>query len=164
MTEAQRPDRDEDAVMRFVERFALDLADSGVPRMAARVFASLLVADGGKRTAAELADLLSISPAAVSGAVRYLVQVRLVAREREPGQRRDHYRVHDDMWYENVTQRDQELGKWERTLTDGAEAVGLDSPAGARLDETRRFFAFLRRELPALMEKWRGQRLESRDD
>ena len=41
-------------------------------RMPARAFAAILAADDGRRTAAELAELLEVSPAAVSGAVRYL--------------------------------------------------------------------------------------------
>lgn len=150
--------RDENAVARFVERFALDLVDSGVPRMAARVFAGILIADDGRRTAAELSDSLGVSPAAVSGAVRYLAQVRLVVREREPGERRDHYRVLDDLWYESVMNRDELLAGWEKTLAEGVAAVGVDTPAGRRLDETRRFFDFLRAEVPLLMDKWRAQR------
>jgi len=47
--------------------------------MAVRVFVALLVSDDGRRTAAELAEMLRVSPAAVSNAVRYLQQVRLVA-------------------------------------------------------------------------------------
>lgn len=52
--------------------------------MPARVFTALLVADDGKLTVAELAEMLQVSPAAVSNAVRYLQQTRLV--EREPGE------------------------------------------------------------------------------
>lgn len=33
--------------------------------------------------------------------------------------------------------------------------MGPDSPAGRRLDETYRFFAFLREELEQAMAKWR---------
>ncbi|RCW46668.1 MarR family protein [Halopolyspora algeriensis] len=154
--------RDEDAVARFVERFALELADGGVPRMAARVFTYLLVSDDGKRTAGELAESLQVSPAAISGAVRYLTQVGLVTREREPGQRRDRYRVHDDTWYESFAQRDEQLGRWERTIHDGVRALGADSPAGRRIAETGEFFGFLRRELPVLMEKWRQRRAAGR--
>lgn len=150
--------READAVPRFVERFALDLTGAGVPRMAARVFASLLVADEGRRTAGELAEVLDVSPAAVSGAVRYLVQIKLVARERSPGERRDHYRVIDDLWYASIMNRDAELMSWERTLADGVIAVGADTRAGLRLDETRQFFEFLRGEIPELMQKWRRQR------
>ena len=61
--------RDGAAVRRFIERFALDLADAGMPRMPARVFAAILSAEDGRCTAAELAQLLRVSPAAVSGAL-----------------------------------------------------------------------------------------------
>ncbi|MGH8907657.1 MAG: GbsR/MarR family transcriptional regulator [Egibacteraceae bacterium] len=155
MAEESGAVRDGEAVGRFVERFALMLSESGWPRMAARVFVGILIADDGRRTAAELADLLQVSPAAISGAVRHLTQVGLVTREREPGQRRDHYRVDDSLWYEAVMRRDEMLARWDQALRDGTEAVGAGTPAGARLDETRRFFAHLRRELPRLMDEWR---------
>ena len=146
--------RDEDAVRRFIERFALDLAEAGMARMPARVFAALLANDDGRLTAAELAELLRVSPAAISGAVRYLTQIGMVSRGREPGERRDHYQVSGDMWYEVVARRDQLLARWEQDLQDGIKAVGSDTPAGARLEENRRFFEFLRHEGPRVMARW----------
>ena len=89
--------RDGAAVQRFIERFALDLAASGMPRMPARVFAGLLSTDSGSLTAGELAGLLQVSPASISGAVRYLEQLNLIVRQREPGSRRDHYAVDEDV-------------------------------------------------------------------
>ena len=59
--------RDEEAVRLFVERFAAALAESGLQRMPARVFAALQATDTGRLTAAELAEILQVSPAAVSG-------------------------------------------------------------------------------------------------
>lgn len=156
--------RDEAAVSRFVEWFALTLAEAGFPRMAARVFVGILIADDGRRTAAELAELLQVSPAAVSGGVRYLVQVGLAVREREPGQRRDHYRVHDDLWYEAITREGEMFARWEKGLADGVEALDPSTPAGARVDDTRKFFAFMRGEFPQLMTKWRARRSASAAD
>jgi DNA-binding transcriptional regulator GbsR (MarR family) len=153
--------RDEEAVMRFVERCALTLTEAGVPRMPARVFVALLVSDDGRRTAAELAEMLKVSPAAVSNAVRYLQQVRMAVREREPGERRDHYRLYNDTWYEAVTQREEMLRRWQEDMRDGIQAVGADTPAGRRLEETRRFYAFLLEEMPQLMERWRKLRSAS---
>ncbi|HEY6418200.1 MAG TPA: MarR family transcriptional regulator [Candidatus Binataceae bacterium] len=150
--------RDPAAVGRFVERSALNLSEAGFPRMTARVFVGILIAADGRRTASELAHLLRVSPAAISGAVRYLAQVGLVGREREPGQRRDHYRVFDDMWYEAFTRREQLFTRWEQGLREGIEAVGRDTAAGARLDETRRFFGFIHGEFPRLMDRWRKLR------
>lgn len=94
--------RDDAAVRRFVERFASILVESGIPRMPARVFAALLTTDSGSLTAAGLAEMLHVSPAAISGAVRYLSQVSLVTREREPGSRRDHYRLYDEVLLEII--------------------------------------------------------------
>ncbi|MGH9117656.1 MAG: GbsR/MarR family transcriptional regulator [Acidimicrobiales bacterium] len=150
--------RDHEAVRRFVERFALNLFEAGVPRMPARVFAALLASDAGRLTAAELAERLDVSPAAISGAVRYLIQVRLVVREREPGARRDDYRVHADTWYDSMLRREELLVRWEHDLADGVRAVGADTPAGVRLEETRRFFVFLDEEVPKLLERWRTRR------
>jgi predicted transcriptional regulator len=147
-----------DEVLRFVERFASVLEESGMPRMPARVFAALLATDDGRATAAELSDGLRVSAAAVSGAVRYLIQTSLISREREPGSRRDVYRLHDDEWYEAIYRREAVLARWRRAVLDGVEAVGPDSPAGARLRDTAEFFAFLETEMPALLERWRASR------
>ena len=154
--------RDEEAVRRFIERFALTLTESGMARMPARAFAAILTADDGRCTAADLAGLLGVSPAAVSGAVRYLIQLRLVRREREPGKRRDHYRISSDTWYEAVTGREEMIARWEQDLEDGVKAVGPGSPAGDRLEETRAFFAYFRQALEQAVLDWRELRAAGR--
>ncbi|MEU3061914.1 MarR family transcriptional regulator [Streptomyces subrutilus] len=151
--------RDEEAVSRFVERFAAQLNEAGMQRMAARVFAQLLASDGGAMTSAELGEALRISPAAVSGAVAYLTQVNMVSREREPGSRRDRYVLHNELWYETFTRRDQILTLWEKTLRDGAAGVGAATPAGARIAETAAFFAFMQSELVGMMDRWRAHKV-----
>ncbi|MET9595115.1 MarR family transcriptional regulator [Streptomyces sp. NPDC006516] len=150
--------RDEEAVARFVERFAADMAEAGMQRMAARVFAALLAADDGSMTSADLGRQLQISPAAVSGAISYLSQVNMVGRERDPGSRRDRYRLHEEVWYATLAGRDQVMTRWERTLRDGARSLGEDTPAGARLTETAEFFEFLQEELLGILKRWRESR------
>ncbi len=146
--------RDEPGVRAFIERFASALVDGGMQRMAARVFAALLAADSGRCTAAELGAILQASPAAISGAVRYLEHVSLASRERDPGTRRDVYRVNNDVWYRVSVSRDRMLSQFIATLTDGIDAVGPQSPAGQRLLETRSFMAYLLRELPQILDRW----------
>ena len=99
-----------------------------------------------------------MSPAAISGTVRYLTHVGLLVRGREPGARRDHYAVRDDFWYGMYTARSASMTAWEEVLAQGANAVGQDSPAGRRLDETREFFAFYREEVAKIMERWECRR------
>ena len=142
-------------VERFVERFALLLAEAGLGRMPSRVFGALLVTEDGKLTAGELAERLKVSPAAISGAVRYLVQVGLAVRRRDPGERRDHYEVTDDLWFEVYANRDAQFKAWSEVMSEGVAAVGPETKAGWRLETSRQFFEFLREQMPELMRKWR---------
>jgi len=154
--------RDPAVISRFIERFAQVMVEAGMPRIASRIFVALLAADSGRLTAAELAEQLRASPAAISGGVRYLTQLNLVRRERDPGSRRDHYRVDDDVWYQTITQRDQLLARWAASLREGADVLGPDSPAGARFAETVEFFEFLQKELRLMTERWHAYRAETR--
>ncbi|MFE3737919.1 GbsR/MarR family transcriptional regulator [Streptomyces sp. NPDC059134] len=156
------PSRNEEAVARFVERFAAEMTEAGMQRTASRVFAALLSSDDASLTSAELSERLGISPAAVSGAIRYLVQVGLAGRERDPGSRRDRYRVHNEVWYTTFAQRDAVLMRWENALRDGADSLGRDTPAGARLAETVEFFEFVQEELATMMDRWRARQEERR--
>ncbi|MET7289842.1 MarR family transcriptional regulator [Streptomyces sp. NPDC005573] len=150
--------RDEQAVSKFVESFAAQLVEAGMQRMPARIFAALLSSDAGSLTSAELGEQLQVSPAAVSGAVRYLAQQHMVAREREPGSRRERYRVHSNQWYEALTNREAVLKRWESALRDGVTSLGADTPAGRRMAETLAFFEFVDGEIAAMMERWRVHR------
>jgi DNA-binding transcriptional regulator GbsR (MarR family) len=151
-------ERDQEAVHRFIERFASALMDAGMPRMPSRVFVALLASDSGRLTAAELAERLHVSPAAISGALRYLMQVNVLTRERRPGSRRDHYRLLDDTWYEMTLRREQVMARWISAGREGIEVLGPDTPAGARMAESVAFFEFVRAELPALIDRWRERR------
>ena len=155
---AARTRRDDHASARFVERFAGDLIDAGMPGMPARVFAALLASEDGSLTATQLAEVLHSSPASISNAVRYLMQVSMIRREREPGSRRQRYRVDDNAWYEGLLQREQLLARWIATLDQGLGAVGPATPAGHRLGESRDFLVYLADEMPKLLARWRADR------
>ncbi len=148
----------EEAVSRFVERFAAEMTAAGMQRMGSRVFAALLASETASMTSAELAGQLRISPAAVSGAIRYLTQVGMVSRERDPGTRRERYVLHNELWYETFTRRDQTLTRWEKVLDEGAVTLGTDSAAGRRIAETAEFFAFLHGEMFGIMDRWRAHK------
>ena len=158
MAEPSAARRDPEAVSQFVEGFAAQLVEAGMQRMPARVFAALLASDSGAMTSAELGEQLQVSPAAVSGAVRYLAQQHMVSREREPGSRRERYRVHSNQWYEALTNRDAVLKRWELALRAGVDSLGSTTPAGRRLSETLAFFEFIDGEVAAMMERWRAHR------
>jgi DNA-binding transcriptional regulator GbsR (MarR family) len=151
----------DDATGRVIARLAAMLTDAGFPRMPARVFVALLCTDSGRLTASELATAVQGSAGAVSGAVRYLVSIGLVDREHLPGSRKDLFRVRPDAWHAALVRRDAMVHRFTSTLADGVAALGPDTPAGQRLAETRDFFAFWQREMPALLERWEAHRSAS---
>ena len=155
MTEDQR---DAAAVSAFVERFSSVLVDGGFQRMAARVFVTLLASEEAALTAAELAERLRVSPAAISGAVRYLLQLELISRDREPGSRRDIFRVDEDVWANVVERQIGRVVKWRVQLEAGVVAVGPGTAAADRLADMIEFFEFIDDEMPNLMRRWRERR------
>lgn len=150
--------RDEEAVRRFVERMAALLADWGFPRMAGRVLLAMMAADEDGLTAAELAARTEASPAAISGALRYLTQLHMVVREPVPGSRRDRYRLPEDVWYE-VGLGEMPLLKALGDLADGAVWAlgGPTTKSGARMDRMRQFYEFMREQMPVLLDRWRAE-------
>ena len=143
----------------FVERLGSALTDAGMPRLPARVFAALLSAEDGRMTSAELASVLDVSPAGVSGAVGYLGQLRMLHREREPGSRRDVYVVRDEAWHDAIMGVHRTYAPIQAAILSGVSAVGGRRPrAGERLAESAAFLDFLAGEMTALAERWDRQR------
>ena len=151
----------DDALFGYIERFASVLVTAGFPPMPARVFVALLVTDSGRLTAAELAQMLRISPAAVSGAVRYLIQIGLVHKERVPGSRRDYYRMPGNMWDDMIRMRDQVMSRWTALVREGIDLVGAGTPAGMRMAEQAAFLDFATKELGQILSRWQEYRASS---
>jgi MarR family len=155
-------ERDEEQVRVFVENMAMFLGDWGFPRMAGRVLMTLTAADEGRLTAGELASRLGVSAAAISGAVRYLQQLRLVVRSPVPGSRSDVYEVPEDSWFAAGIVKGGLYRKLADLSSQGVEAVGGEG-AGAgsrRIAEMRDFFLFLDREVAGLLKQWLAERRE----
>jgi DNA-binding transcriptional regulator GbsR (MarR family) len=142
----------------FVEAFALELHQSGMQRMAARVFATLLVAPENGYTAKEIGDVLEVSAAAVSGATTYLTRMGLAVRRRVPGERVDRYDVLGTTWAEAMTSETKMINTLTTHLERGLENVPSGSAAHQRLDGTRDFFVYMAEELPKVVERWHASR------
>jgi len=160
MPKPAEPGRDDDAVRRFVEQTARTLSDAGFPRMPARVLMTIMSADEDVLSAKDLADRLGVSPAAVSGGVRYLIQIGLLAREPVPGSRRDHYRMPDDAWYEAMLAESELVTSIQALGEEGTAALGgRSTPAGARVAEMTDFYRFVRAEMTTLLHRWKDTKL-----
>lgn len=140
------------------ERAAAMLAAAGMARMPSRVMMALVGSPDEGYTAAELADRLGVSPAAVSGAVRYLVSMRLIQRLSRPGDRRDRYDLTDDAWSGMITSN-APLYAALATHMDRIADENADAPLSvARAREVADFLRYLAERMPRLAAEWRADR------
>lgn len=140
-----------------VEHLGAALAEAGMALMPSRVWSALLADPDGRMTAAELSAALAVSPAAVSGAVRYLAHVGFIRRERERGSRRDVYVAMDDVWHAVLLRADQTYAPIVRALEEAAAAT-QDPQARERLIESRDFLVFVSEEMAAMARRWARRR------
>ncbi|MFF8772423.1 helix-turn-helix domain-containing protein [Kitasatospora sp. NPDC015120] len=129
---------------------------SGMPRMTARVHVDLLLSEDGRRTAAELARRLRVSPASVSVAVNSLVENGYIRRERDPQRRRDVY-VHDDeAWYRSIVIGSRHTLETTHAAADLMGEWEPDSPVAQRLAKAGAFLERVIQDMLDSAERWRG--------
>lgn len=135
---------------------ATELAAEGFPRVPAQLLMRLMVEPTGSMTAAELAAASELSPAAVSGGIRYLGTLGFVRTDVVPGSRRHVYSLPPVPWYASTLTQDRYRAI--RALIEG-ELEGVEAgPPRDRLTEMAEFFRFLQAEMPALWERWQASR------
>lgn len=144
------------------EQAAAVLTAAGMPRMPARTLMALAGSPDDGYTAADLAHRLGVSAAAVSGAVRYLVSVRLVHRVSRPGVRRDRYDLVGDSWSGLITAN----APMYQSLAAALDSIADDNPSApasaARAHEMADFLRYLAERMPQLAAEWRALREEPR--
>ena len=136
------------------------LTAAGLPRMPARVVMALVGSPDAGYSAAELADRLGVSPAAVSGAVRYLQSLRMIQRLARPGDRLARYDLIDDGWRSMVTANAPLYTKLAESM-EAIAAENADAPVSVeRALRTADFLRFLAERLPQLVVEWEASRRE----
>lgn len=141
-TSPQPHGRDAEAVREYEETLTTVLMQSGLPKMMARVLASLYTTDTGSLTAAELAQRLHVSPATISKAITFLESQSLVRRERDE-RRRERYIVDDDLWYQSMIRSARSNDQFAETARQGVGILGPGTPAATRLENVARFLDFV---------------------
>ena len=140
------------------EQAAAMMTAAGMPRMPARVMMALVGSPDAGYTAAELAERLGVSAAAVSGAVRYLQAIHIIHRLPHHGDRRDRYDIRDGGWDVVITAN---MPLYER-LADVVDRIADENTAApqsvTRARDMSEFFRFLARRMPQLLDEWHAER------
>ena len=152
--------KDERALAEVMEHSAGVLIAAGFPKMPARVLMALTVTETAGLTAAELAERLDVSAAAISGAVRYLQTLGIVRRISQTGSRRDLYQMPSD-WYALMVRNSPTNGGPAAPAAAGRGAAAApDAPATERLRDMAGFYRFLQGRVPEIIAEWETVRAQ----
>lgn len=149
-----------DSEKNFIEQVGIGFEQTGLPRMAGRVFGWLLISDPPYQSPAELAEVLMASKGSISTTVRFLIQMGLLERYVIPGVRHNHFRLRTDALQRTIRHGlEDEIKMFRQLAENGLELLGGESSIRRQwLEEMYDRYAFLEQELPTLMESYEKAR------
>lgn len=144
----------------FVEKVGIVFEQTGLPRMAGRIFGWLLISDPPHQSTDQLAEALIASKGSISTMTRFLIQISLIERLSLLGVRHSYFRLQPDALCHMIRHGVEDEVKMFRQLAEhGLELPADKTPLTRKwLEEMRDMYAFFEQEFPALVEHWEQQR------
>ena len=143
----------------FIEKVGRYFEQLGFPRMGGRIFGWLLISASPEATMTELMEALKASKSSISSMTRLLIQVDLIEAVSVFGERRDYFRIRNDAWTNSLKDRLEQAIAFRQLADEGLALLADAAPQRKqRLQEMRLMYAFLEREIPALLERWEKER------
>lgn len=142
---------------RYVEEAAVALAGMGFAPAHGKLLAWLLICDPPQQTSAEMARALGLSKGSVSIGIRLLEANDLVRRVAALGRRGVAYELAPDAMTRPM--RGDESRVLRELMERGVALLGGPGASrAARVEYARDFYAFMERETPKLIERFRAER------
>ena len=142
----------------FVEQIAVLLEADGLPRVAGRIFGLLLVS-AEPRSLDEIAEHVGVSKASISINVRLLEEKGSVERVGRQADRRDYYRIADDILERSLEQR---IARWRRfhEVIAGARqtCVIKQESVRSRLEAMDHVYQHMLDATTRALDEWRARR------
>ncbi|HEX6587764.1 MAG TPA: MarR family transcriptional regulator [Longimicrobiales bacterium] len=150
----------EETTTTLVERFGLRFEADGLPRIAGRML-GLLMVSATPRSMDELAEELQASKTSVNTNARLLERLGAVERATKPGDRRDYYRVVDNL-HERMLDARLEQMKTTRDLLSQAVSCceSREREVHARLCSFAKFYDDMVAVLETAKQRWFDERNE----
>jgi DNA-binding transcriptional regulator GbsR (MarR family) len=138
----------------FVDRMGLLMERLGGTRTMGRLYAWLMICDPPHQSLTDLAAELGVSKTAISTVARLMETAGMI--ERAPAPKREHrYQVVGGGWTQILRAQLAAVRNSLEILDFGLSVVGEDRPEQrARLEDTRKFFAFTIQDADGLLQRW----------
>lgn len=149
-----------DAERSLIEEVGVVFEQTGLPRMAGRLFGWLLIAEPPHQSPAELAEVLQASKGSISTTVRLLTQSGFIERHVIPGSRHDYFRLPPDA-IKKVIQHglEQEITMF-RVLSDRGLEMIKELPPKRKtwLKEMQSRYKYLENCFPSIMAQYDAEK------
>lgn len=143
----------------FVEEMGQALAAYGMTPMAGRMWGWLLICEPPEQTAADIAAALHASRGAISGTARLLASAGMIRRTTRRGDRREYFSAPPETFETFLRSAGRIYRQFREMAERGLDAMADRPPASrARLEEFRDVFAFVEREVPAVVDGFLRER------
>ena len=143
----------------FIEQMTRQLSNAGLPPVAGRMWAYLLISDPPEQTAAQIAEELHASRGSISSAARLLETAHLVQRRTRRGERSEYFSLPESSMLGMMRAQIPVVRAFRETADRGLELLADRPPEQrARLQGLRDLYAFFEVELPASLERFLEQR------
>ena len=144
----------------FVEEVGVAFEQTGLPRMAGRIFGWLLISDPPYQSPDELTGVLRSSRGSIGNTLELLLRLGLVQRFVVAGERHDHFQLREDAMRKTVKNGVEAEIKMFRTLAERGLDLVKDEPSvkAHKLEEMRDRYRFLEEAIPELMKSYEEER------
>ena len=158
MTHSARHAATDDELHAYADLVGQTLVAGALPPLAGRLWGWLLICDPPEQTAEQLATALHASRGSISGMARLLENAGLVARRRRRGDRKERFVIEPGAMLHLFEGRQALLTQVRRISEQGLELLGdKPPPLRVRLQELHDLYAFMEREMPGLLDRFRAQ-------
>jgi len=153
-----------DSERSFIEEVGVVFEQTGLPRMAGRLFGWLLISDPLYQSPAQLVEVLSASKGSISTSIRLLTQMSFIQRHVIPGSRHDHFKLPEDAIRKVINHGLEQEIKMFRSLSERGLELTKNIPAKRKawLKEMHSRYAYLEKAFPALLEQYDRERKQAK--
>jgi DNA-binding transcriptional regulator GbsR (MarR family) len=140
----------------IVERMGIVFETDGLPRSAGRILGLLFISPD-PLSLDELADALQLSKGSASSSTRLLERLGPIERVTRPGDRKDYYRVAEDVHSKLLNMWLTHLDKWGILMEAALVERRGDNVVRERLEHSCSFFSDMKRQVRAAGDRWRNR-------
>jgi DNA-binding transcriptional regulator GbsR (MarR family) len=139
---------------RFIEDLSVKMEEMGLPRMAGKIQAALLISDTPHLTAKELAEIVGGSKGAINTMTHLMLRFSIIEKFTIPGKRSTYFRLKDNYMIEMIKHKIKTIKSYRETLEFGMIIVEDQSPEiKERLRKSCELNKFMTIELENILKK-----------